>query len=240
MIKPEDLEGAPRDNVGTFLHLERRARDRHKEVLDDLDERYGNDADHSECNFAYTRAVLAAANACGIEELSEWTLPRYGEEDWRQDCLNFKAAAEFVAAKLLIQRHRQRDTYSVAIDTPTKLKLEHYVREGRDLIHKLSMPLPKREVLLGCLNAFVAELDRERTDLQVYGALAAEAANTTDEVASAFAPVIRRIGKMLGLSREAEDARERAKLLTAAETKRIAGPPKRPVFDKKIDDEIPF
>jgi hypothetical protein len=81
----------------------------------------------------------------------------------------------------------------------------------------------------------------------VYGALAAEAANTTDEVASAFAPVIRRIGEMLGLSREAEDARERAKLLTAAETKRIqvapkriAGPPKHPVFDKKNDDEIPF
>lgn len=244
MIRPEDLEGAPRDSVGAFLHLERLARQRHQAEVDQLENRYGEDVTTSECEFAYMRAVLAAANACGIEDLSNWSLPRYGDEDWWQDCRNFKAAAEFVAAKLLIQRHRQRDTFSVAIDAATKLKLEHYVREGRDLIHRLSMPVPKREVLLGCLNAFMTELDRERTNLQAYGALAAEAANTTDEVASAFAPLLRRIGKMLGLLREAEEARERAKQLTGTDRKRIESPEKlaskRPTFDEKIDDEIPF
>jgi len=68
MIKPEDLEGAPRDNVGAFLHLERRARERHKEAVDELIDRYGDNVSTSECDFAYMRAVLGAASACGIED----------------------------------------------------------------------------------------------------------------------------------------------------------------------------
>lgn len=183
----------------------------------------------------------------GSRILTDWTLPRYGEEDWGQDCRNFKAAAEFVAVKLLVQQARRRDTYSVAIDAETKATLQRYVGEVRDFINKSDMPVPKRDRLLACLSAFQAELDQERTDLQKLGALMCEAANTAEEVVRYVAPKLWRMASALGLARDAEDERERGKQLTApsqVNRKRIE-PPKKPTlkrttFDKKLDDEIPF
>jgi hypothetical protein len=82
----------------------------------------------------------------------------------------------------------------------------------------------------------------------VYGALACEVADHAGEVANRLDPVVRlveRIGAALGLSRRAEDERDRVKRLPAPDTKQIEPPkrataPKRPVFEKKLDDEIPF
>jgi len=109
--------------------------------------------------------------------------------------------------------------------------------------------VPKRERLLGCLNAFQAELDRERTGLQVFGPFACELFSIAGEAAGKLDPTVRiveRIGKALGWSRQAEEERERGKQRPAPDTERLASPlkritgPKRLTFDKKIDDEIPF
>lgn len=220
MITPEDLADAPRDNVGAFLHLERLARERHKEAVDELVDRYGENVVTSEWDFAYMRAVLGAASACGVDELSDWTLPRYGEEDWGQDCRNFKATAEFVAVKLLIEHSRRRHIYSVAIDAATKATLQRQIDDVRDFINKSDMPLSKRERLLACLNAFQAELDQERTDLQKLGALMCEVTNTAEEVVRYVAPKLWRMASALGTSREAEDERERVKQLSAPDRER--------------------
>jgi hypothetical protein len=246
LILPEDLAEAPSDDVGAFVHLERLARERYGYALRDA--RSMHDGDVQQCELDYMSAVLAAAQVYGVAELASWQLPTLGDESWWDHCRNFRAAVQHVAVKLLLHRHRQRDTFSVALDAATKLRLQHYVTQGRDLIGKESMPAPKRERLLGCLNAFQVELDRERTGLQVFGVLMCEAASYASEVAGrgeGFLRAVERIGAALGLSRQAEDERERSKQLPAPpERKRIEPPkkpaPKRPVFDKKIDDEIPF
>jgi hypothetical protein len=250
LILPEDLAEAPRDGVGAFIYLERLARDRYQVAKDDAQ----NGAETTRFEFDYMSAVLAVASVHGVTELTGWQLPSLGAENWWQQCRDFRAAAEHVAYKLLLHRHRQHDAHSVALDAPTKLKLQHYVEQGRDLVTAADLTLPKRERLLGCLNVFQIELDRERTGLQVFGALASELASYASEAAGKLdgaVRVVERIGAALGWSRQAEDERERTEQLPAPpERKRIEAlqrkriePPKRAkptAFDKTIDDEIPF
>ena len=249
LIRPEDLDGFPRDPVDTFVHLERLARERYEDAVMNARSSYNDNSNANQFEYDYMSAVLAVATVYGIEELSKnWELPRLNEEDWWEQCRNFRGAAQHVSVKLLLHQARKRDTYSVALDAPTKLKLQHYVQQGRNLIAKVDLTVPKRERLLACLNAFQVELDRERTGLQVFGALACELASYASEAAGKLDGVVRvveRIGNALGLSRQAEDERERGKRLPAPDTKQIEPPkrkpePRRPVFDKKIDDEIPF
>jgi hypothetical protein len=61
----------------------------------------------------------------------------------------FQGEAEHVAYKLLLHRHRKLDTYSIALDAATKAKLQHFVQQGRNLIAKEDIPIPKWEQQLG-------------------------------------------------------------------------------------------
>jgi hypothetical protein len=236
LILPEDLKGAPRDDVGKFIHLERLARQRYHDAVRDADE-----GEAKEWEFHYTSSVLALAEACNIEELSGWELPRLGAQNWWSYCRDFRSAAEHLSVRLFLQRHQELDLRSVTLDAETKATLQGYINDVRDFINKSDMPVAKREQLLKRLSEFQAELDQERTDPDKIGALICAVASTTEEVIRYVAPKLWDMARALGLARESADARDRTKQLPAkASRKRVEPPPRKPEPKRVFDDEIPF
>ncbi|MEE3503417.1 hypothetical protein [Acidiphilium acidophilum] len=100
------------------------------------------------------------------------------------------------------------------------------------------------------LNAFAAEVDRDRTKFEAFGALMIEAAGVAGKVEQKLRPIRKWIDSIAGLLHEA-NATENALVRLTGPARRLESPPKQiaapadgpwktPPNGSDLDDEIPF
>ena len=127
----------------------------------------------------------------------------------------------------------------IVLDATTRETIHSLINAIRDKLNALSLPENKRESLFTKLNAFAAEVDRNRTRTEAFYAFAVETARTAREVKAELQPIQQTIDRVF-------DWIEKAKRLADAfppwaERKKIEGPTKRlPRPQQELDDEIPF
>jgi hypothetical protein len=189
--------------------------------------------------------VLAAAEEFGIDDLCQYKIPWRSSDDFTDVCRMFRADATRVSQRLLFRHGTQ--TKTVALDTATKEKISHWLRQMRDAVQQSDVSTEKKDRLFTLINQLQAEVDRERTPVHAAGELWVAICTYMGEGAKKLDPLARlmeRVGGALGIAKQVEDAMP--KLPPRREPKRIEPPANasskndKNGFDKELDDEIPF
>src|ERR1019366_10735649 len=121
----------------------------------------------------------------------------------------------------------------------------------------VDIPVARKESLMNKLNAFAAEVDRDRTRFEAFGALVIEASGVVAKVEKKLRPVREWLGPIAADLHEANTIEDAAARRLTAPARRIQAPPRRiappdsgPIWDRPtpsaapkggdLDDEIPF
>jgi len=218
---------------------------RYREVVTQKIENSDNIAYYNAAVIEYMNHSVAAARALGIELLDDWQVPSHKASGSLGDRFSdFTTAVDHFKVQVQISNARLRNTYSVALDISEKEKIRHFVNQIKELIDKSSLATPKKEQLYDKINAFLKEVDRDRTAWDTFSDLAIGVAHLGGEMAKELEParkLIDSISRLLGKAKEIEDSVPR---LPSERRHKIPGPPKQiePPREGRddMDDEIPF
>jgi hypothetical protein len=239
MIPEEEFEAALDTTPEMALvRLERRFRaayDKNMETDDGSSFRY--------FSIQYMNHVTAAASELGLNLFDFWSVPTEDDRDFLAEFAKFRRDVDEFAVRTQIAHIRSGRKNSVALDPSEKKHLRAYAEKIKEVIEQSSLPTAKKERLFDKLNAFIAELDRDRTPLQrftdVIMALSVMGGDAAEELEPAWKWV--KLGAaILGVRQETEQAK------ISAPTKKIEGPkpklpaPKNVRNQASADDEIPF
>ena len=232
MITEEDYEAALDTSPEmAFVRLERKYRAAYEANLEN-----SQGESLKQYTIEYMNHVVAAANPLGLDLFPFWSPPSESDNDLWEIYNNLRSQVDQFAVQVQITHIRSSLTNSVALDPSEKKHLRAYAEKIKDIIERSSLSAAKKERLFNKLNAFIAEVDRDRTPLQKFTdivmALSATGAAAADELEPAWKWV--KLGAaILGVRQETEQAR------LPAPRKKIEGPKhKLPPPRKSNEDEI--
>jgi hypothetical protein len=242
MIPVDDYQEAVRGKSPelAFVYLEQRFRDKLNSNLEGADNSHSFDV----CVIEYMNHTKAAARALDLDILDSWGVPSHQQHNLSDLFNDFTAAIDYFKVQVSIDNARSTLRFSVELDTDEKDKLRNYVGEIKKVIDRSSLAQKKRERLYDLINAFLVEVDRDRTPWDRFADLVIGLAHLGGEAAQELEParkLIDSIARLLGRTKESEDAA--SKLPPSAQRRQIPGPPKILPSPKKrgeMDDEIPF
>lgn len=146
-----------------------------------------------------------------------------------------RALLKTVVMRGLAKRTEQK---SIGFSPDTRASLHSYIAIMRNEIHKIELPIEKKEIILRRLNDLAKEIDTDRTRLQSLTDLALDLTDTVDEVHKKLSPVRRVLERLF---RKFGEAREEQTTLEAPEKPmQIEGPKEAEPSSRDLDDEIPF
>jgi hypothetical protein len=253
LIEDEFLN-RPDDPELAFLHFERIFRKPLDAQLAELTAREGDAYWDSYNHFmqTYINSVLATVQALDLEILVRWVNnPSEANNDKNFKQMKFDIDAAITLIKV---RHAQISRKaSVHLESTTREKIRELINKIKLTIEGIQIPLPRKEALMTKLNAFAAEVDRDRTKFEAFGALMIEAAGVAGKMEQKLRPIRKWIDSIAGLIREANEA-ENAIMKLAAPAKHLQAPAKQlaaPSDDlwsksetkpapSDLDNEIPF
>jgi hypothetical protein len=200
----------------------------------------------------YINNVLATASELNVDILQYWiNNPSESNESSNFRQIKFDIDGAITRIKI---RHAQliRKT-SVRLELATREKIRELINKIKLTIEGIDLPLSRKEALMGRLNAFATEVDRDRTRFEAYAGLMIEAAGVAGKIEKKLRPIRRWIDSIANVLHEArafEDTHPRLsgpdKRLPAP-AKQIAPPsgglwpkPGRPKPGGDPDDQIPF
>jgi len=239
MIKEEDFDAASEGSPEmAFVRLERRFR----EVLErNLENSQSNEAYRSYI-VEYINHTTAAAKALGLDILRNWEVPDETDRDLSEQYRIFRIEVDHYSVQMQIAHSRSGPRDTVGLDDSEKRILRHYATQIKEVIDSSSLVTAKKDRLFDKLNAFLAELDRDRTSLQKFNDVVISLSHTGGEAAQELEPAwkwVKLIGGIFGVRQETEQTK------LPAPPKRLE-PPKRqlPSPQKKreddMNDDIPF
>jgi hypothetical protein len=155
---------------------------------------------------------------------------------------DFRRNAEIASQKIMMEAARRLKTGTqsiIVLDATARQTIHTFINAIREKLNELALPERRRESLFAKLNAFAAEVDRNRTRTEAFYAFAVETARTAREVNDELKPLQQTIDRVFDWI---EKAKKWTDVLPAwEERKKIEGPPKRlPQPSQELDDEIPF
>ncbi|MDI3562543.1 hypothetical protein [Bradyrhizobium sp. Arg816] len=242
MIKEEDFAAAadcPPDMA--FVRLERKFR----EILErDLEDTQSGGASNHYI-IEYMNHTLATAEALGLDFLDFFTVPNDGATDVYEDYKRFRQTVDAYTVRIQISHIRVGPAYALPLDADEKKHLRAYVSKIKEIIDASSLVIAKKERLLDKLNAFLAELDRDRTALQKFNDLVLSLANTGGEAAKEMEPAwkwAKLAAAILGVRQETEQTKQLPPPSKKPEEPKRLPPPasKRAKAIAEMDDDIPF
>jgi hypothetical protein len=243
MIKEEDFAAAadgPPDMA--FVRLERKFR----EILEQNLEASQNGSASDHFIIEYMNHTLATAEALGLDFLEFYTVPDDNSSSVYDSYKRFRQTVDGFTVRVQISHIRVGPAHTVPLDADEKKHLRAYVTKIKEIIDASSLVTAKKERLIDKLNAFLAELDRDRTALQKFNDVILSLANTGGEAATEMEPAwkwVKLAAAMLGVRQETE------------QTKQLPPPPKKLEQPKhqlpppakrnnsvraEMDDDIPF
>jgi hypothetical protein len=196
-------------------------------------------------DFDYMCAVLSAAKAFEIDELTPWQLPSRSEAGWSTTCRDFRAAATQVSMRILFEyaSRPDRDPYSVALDPATKQKLRFFIEQLRSVVDAEPIADWKKQGLYDAIANLEAEIEKARTP---FGAL-------FDVVGKAFEgdiKVAEALQQIVVIFKDAKAVEAQAtliggtlgKAIRRSEAKQLPPPstPRLGAVRKSNSDDIPF
>lgn len=201
--------------------------------------------------------MLATVKALNLDILEYWVNnPGAANEEKNFKQIKYDIDAEITGIKV---RHAQVDRKSsVRLEPDTRERIREFINKIKLTIDGIELPLPRKEALMGKLNAFATEVDRDRTRLAAFGALVIETASGMAKVERKLRPIRKWVDSISNLLHEARAVEDTRPGLPApdkrlqAPAKRIAppadtpssgqlwAPPEPPRSGGDLDDEIPF
>ncbi len=129
----------------------------------------------------YISKVLGAIQELGLEsKFASQGVPDISDVDY-STYLNFSKDVEHYKTMLKIRSARRQKQYSVAFNETTKAKLRHLLLQMKTTVGKLEVSEEKKEALLTRISAVESEMDRNRTRLEVVGALWVETCTKSEK-----------------------------------------------------------
>ena len=199
----------------------------------------------------YITKVIATIKALDLPILEYWVNnPSAANDEINFRQVRFDIDSELTQIKI---RHAQLIRKgSVRLESDTREKIRDLINKIKITIEGIDLPLARKKSLMGKLNAFAEEVDRDRTRFEAFGALIVEAANVAGKVERKLRPIRKWLDSVANVLHEAR-AFENAHPRLPAPSKRIQAPVKQiappsgdlwspPTTPKggDLDDEIPF
>jgi hypothetical protein len=245
MIPPEEYAPAVRgkDPLLAFVTLEAKFREKLNANLDQSD---GSGA-FDNYVIEYMNHTIAAARALNLDVLDAWDVPSHNRHNLFDTYKDFTAAVDNLKVQVHIERAINLNRFSVALSTDDKDQLRNYVAQIKTVLDNSSLPTPKKERLYDKINAFLAEVDRDRTPWEQFADLVIGLSHLGGEAAQELEParkLINSIARLLGRGKEFEDSAQ--SLPPPQKPRQIPGPkkkiapPARNAQMADMDEEIPF
>ncbi len=243
MISPEEYASALRTNDAevAFVRLESKFRAA-------LDARLENSDNNFSCDRAvieYMNHTLAAAKSLGLKGFDVWEVPSHGASRRNSGVSDpyhdFVTAVDHFKVQVQIREAKSYNRYSVALDTNEKDKLRAYVAKIKNVIDNSTLSTAKKERLYNKINAFLAEVDRDRTGFEQLANLTISLAHLGGEAAKELEParnLLHTINVFLGRAKEFEGSATALPPSSAPE--QLPAPPKQLPAPETVDDDIPF
>lgn len=243
MISPEEYASALRTNDPeiAFVRLELKFRAALNARLENSDSNFASDSAVIE----YINHTLAAAKSLGLKGFDVWEVPSYGGSRRNNNISDryndFVSAVDHFKVQVQIREAKSYNRYSVALDPHEKDKLRAYVASIKTVIDNSTLSGAKKERLYNKINAFLAEVDRDRTGFEQLADLTMSLAHLGGEAAKELEParkLLHTINVFLGRAKEFEDSA--TALPQSSAPAQIPAPPRQLPAPQSVDDDIPF
>lgn len=195
---------------------------------------------HQERRFVDTLVAFDEVHQLGI--LEAYRSAPTTDSEFADFFQQFRRHAEVASQKIMMEAARRIKADAdnvIVLDAAARQAIHTLINAIREKLNGLTLPEDKRESLFNKLNAFAAEVDRNRTRPQAFYAFAIETARTAKEVNNELKPIQQTIDRVFDWIEKARKLKD--VLPPWAERKRVQGPMKRlPRPEKDLDDDIPF
>lgn len=227
-----------------FVRLERKFR----EMLEGNLERSDNGNTYNHYLIEYMNHTLAAANALGLDILEFFAVPDPNDTSNLTDTYNhFRQVVDGYTVRVHIRNIRVGPATSLPLDEHEKKHIRAYVLKIKEIVDASALEIGKKEALMNRLNAFLAEVDKDRTSKQRFQDFVVSVAKTTADATEELEPAwkwVRLIAAIFGVRQDAENAKlpPPPKRIERPKQQQIAPPAAKrngtPRAD--MDDDIPF
>lgn len=244
MIREEDFAAAadcPPDMA--FVRLERKFRETLEANLENSQS--GNSSDLY--IIEYMNHTLATAEALELDFLEFFTVPDTRDTSGLYERYNhFRQIVDAYTVRIQIRNIRVGPAHALPLDEDEKKHIRAYVTKIKELVDGSTLSTPKKEALLNRLNAFLAEVDRDRTSLQRLNDFMMSLAKTTGDAVEELEPAwkwARLLAAIMGVRQEKENAKlpPPAKKIEKPKQQQLSPPAKRNGTRRvEMDDDIPF
>lgn len=244
MIEEHEFEDDSGDPEVAFVRLEAKFRNKLKENLAKLDDNSGS---YSLYYIEYMNHVLAAADALGLDILSFHTVPSHSErnnEIWER-FQDFTTAVDHYTVRVRIAHAHGRSAFSITLTGAEKEKIRHYVAQIKATIDASNLSTDKREALFSKINAFLKEVDKDRTTLKAFSEFIISTAGTAGDAAEELEPTwkwVRAIAQLFGINigegQKRLPSRRRPEQIEGPK-RRLPAPPSKSK-QSNLDDDVPF
>jgi hypothetical protein len=251
----DEFTNRPEDDELAFLHYEKLFRGPLEKELAELqeDNRDGYWNSYNHFMQTYINGVLAVAEELDIGVLAYWMNNPAAAND-EKNFKQIKFDIDGAITKIKVRHAQSARKASVRLESGTREKIRELINKIKLTIEGIDIPLPRKEALMSRLNAFAAEVDKDRTRFEAFASLAIEAAGVAGKVEKKLRPIRKWIDSIANVMHEARAVEDGTRPRLSAPDKRIAPPnkqiappsgeiwapetPPKPAGD--LDDEIPF
>jgi hypothetical protein len=182
--------------------------------------------------------------ALGLTFLDDWELPDENGSDIGNQYRKFRTEVDHYSVQIQIAHIRQGPKNSVGLNDSEKKHLRAYADAIKAVIDQSDLVAAKKDRLYDKINAFIAELDRERMPLQKFHDIVMSLATTGAEAADKLEPAwkwVRLGAELLGVRQETEQQKLPAPPKLEGPKRQLPPPPKKVNGSRRdMGDDIPF
>jgi hypothetical protein len=250
----DEFINRPDDDELAFLHYEKLFRAPLEKELAALQETERDSYWNSYNHFmqTYINSVFATVKALDLPILEYWTNHPAAATD-ENNFKQIKYDIDGTITQIKVRHAQVARKVSVRLEPNTREKIRELINKIKLTIEAIDIPLPRKEALMSKLNAFAAEVDRDRTRFEAFGALIIEAAGVAGKVERKLRPIRKWIDSIANVMHEASavdvirprlpppDKRIQAPTAQIAPPSDDLWAPQTPsAKSSDLDDDIPF
>ncbi|NTI16101.1 hypothetical protein G6L29_10685 [Agrobacterium rhizogenes] len=195
----------------------------------------------------YVDVMIAFDEVMGLNYLEGLKQVPNNDNEFSDYWQGFRRQVEITSQKILIEAARRQKIGGqtiIVFDEAQRQAIHHLIQKIRDHLETANLQEKKREALFNKLNAFAAEVDRNRTRPEAFYAFAVETARAAKEVNDELKPLQQTIDKVFDWIEKAKKLAD--SLPPWSDRKKIEAPRKQLPAPEKYgsspsdEDEIPF
>lgn len=189
----------------------------------------------------YVDFLLAFDEVHDLGFFREFRNPPVSDQEFSSFYHRFRRAAEMARQKILIEaarRVKSRSTSIVILDAASRTAIHALIQKIREKLGEMELPDNKREALFNKLNAFAAEVDRDRTRAESFNAFVVDLAKTARTAHKEIKPLEQTIDRVIDLLDKAKKLRD--SLPSWRDPAKIEAPHKQLPRPNDSNGEIPF